>query len=167
MALISKGIELYFKEGQAGPDFSANPTTHDEYGWLIPGLQEIGEISTFGGGNTRDKIEITTLADDKHVYTEGLLAESDMSGITFKFLFDADVYAWFGALAKNIETLVGSGQARETVAGTWYVKLPDKTVFTMKATITDAKLDGAGTNSALTMTLTLTPFKAITVAAGA
>lgn len=168
MALISKGIKLYWKaEGMQGPTPYVSKVleqhTHETYGWEMIGLQEIGELSEFGGGLSRDKIEITTLADDRHVYTEGLIAESDMAGISFKFLFDADLFSWFKANQEFIETAVNSEGELYTREGMghWYVVLPDGTYFKMFATITDAKVDGAGVGAALTMTLTLTPFKAL------
>lgn len=171
MALISKGIKLYYKAAAPGP--TPYPTeildknTHETYGWDLLGLQEIGELSSMGGGVTRDKIEVTTLADDKHVYAEGLITESDASGITFKFLFEPELFTWFGALQENIEQYMnsdGHSYTRESV-GHWHVVLPDGTTFKMHATITDAKLDGAGVGAALTMTVTLTPFMPIKVTA--
>jgi hypothetical protein len=167
MALISKGIKLYYKPKTLGPDWAAMPETPDEtYGYELPGLQEIGELSTFGGGFTRDKIEVTTLADDRHVYTDGLISESDMAGITFKFLFDAGLFKWFKDWQNYVEQMAGLEGAPATRAeqNNWFVVLPDGTAFNMKADITDAKLDGAGVGAALTMTATLTPFEAITVA---
>ena len=165
MALISKGIKLYIKPKVAGPDWDPSAVEHETYGTELPGLQEIGELSTFGGGFTRDKIEITTLADDRHVYTNGLIAESDYAGITFKFLFDAALFKWFKEFQDHIETMANSEGAPATRAeqNNWFVVLPDGTAFNMKADITDAKLDGAGVGAALTMTVTLTPFEAITV----
>ena len=167
MALISKGIKLYINPKVAGPDWNADATAdkHATYGMELPGLQEIGELSMFGGGFSRDKIEITTLADDRHVYTDGLLTESDPSGITFKFLFDSDLYVWFFQYQEYVEQMASTPGAPATRAEqlNWHVVLPDGTAFNMRANITDAKIDGAGVGAALTMTLTLTPFEQITV----
>jgi hypothetical protein len=168
MALISKGIKLYINPKVAGPDWNPDATAdkHETYGMELGGLQEIGELSTFGGGMTRDKIEITTLADDRHVYTDGLIAESEHAGISFKFLFDADLFKWFKTYQDYVEQMASVEGAPATRAEqlNWFVVLPDGTAFNMKANITDAKLDGAGVGAALTMTVTLTPFEAITVA---
>lgn len=162
MAVISKGIKLFYTYGElAGPGFTSEP---DESGkkYEVIGLQEIGELSAMGGGASRDKIEITTLADDKHVYTDGLIAESDASEITFKFLFDAAEFEGLKAHSDWEQNRIGLNEKAKL--GAWNVELPDGTVFNMKATITNLKLDGAGVNAALTMSMGLTPYETITLA---
>lgn len=162
MALISKGIELFYNySGVMGGGFGADnkDTTVGNNAYKIPGLQEIGELSGMNGGTTRDKIEITTLADDKHVYTDGLISESDASAISFKFLFDTTVFKLVQTHA-DWEQLLISANNKDGL-GEWIVKLPEGSTFTMKATVTDLKLDGAGTNAALTMSMSLTPYESI------
>ena len=163
MALISKGIELFYSYGEiVGPGFPTEAATIGENAYQVINLQEIGELAGLGAGSTRDKIEITTLADDRHVYTDGLIAESDMAGITFKFLFDKAEFTALQEHATWEQDRISAGEKAKL--GSWIVKLPDNTKFTMKATVTDLKLDGAGVNAALTMSMALTPYEAITVA---
>lgn len=167
MALISKGIKLgyTYNGGASGPGFTAEldqsfGTGNNAY--PVTGLQEIGELSVMGAGTTRDKIEITTLADDRHVYTDGLIAEGDLAGITFKLLFDAAEFEALKAHSDWEQNIISTQD--KTSLGTWLIQLPDSTIFSMKATITDLKLDGAGVNAALTMSMTLTPYEAIALA---
>lgn len=168
MALISKGIQLFYNYNgaTAGPGFTTQPEASSPFGsaaYPVIGLQEIGELSVMGAGATRDKIEITTLADDKHVYTDGLIAESEQAGITFKFLFDANEFESLKLHGDWEQQQINLGKKAENL-GVWIVALPDGTAFNMKATITDLKLDGAGVSAALTMSMTLTPYEAITLA---
>lgn len=167
MALISKGIQLFYVYGTiAGPGFKTEAPEVDNKAYELVGLQEVGEIGALSGTNSRDKIEITTLADDRHVYTDGLIADNgEMSGITFKFLFDALDFDGIQKHAAWEQDRI-SKEGRDAL-GSWIVKLPDGTKFTMKATITEAKLDSASVNSALTMSVTLTPYEAIEIALGA
>lgn len=67
MAVISKGITLSYKNGG---DFVA-----------LTNLQEIPEL----GGET-EAIEITTLADSAHKYTDGIKNYGD--SLAFKFLYE-------------------------------------------------------------------------------
>ena len=116
MAVISKGIKLYRNDTE------------------LENLQEIPEL-----GGDAESIEITTLADAAHMYTDGILNYGDSLG--FKFLYDSEQ---FSALQAS------------TDADTWEVELPDKTTcsFGGKGTV---KLDGVGVNAALTYTLAIKP----------
>ena len=67
MAVISKGITLSY-----GTNDSFTPLTN---------LQEIPEL-----GGKVEAIEITTLADEAHKYTDGLKNYGD--SLPFKFLYD-------------------------------------------------------------------------------
>jgi hypothetical protein len=169
MALISKGIELFYNySGVMGGGFGADNKAADisANAYKLPGLQEIGELSGMGGGLSRDKIEITTLADDRHVYTDGLIAESDASEISFKFLFDAEIFRLAKAHADWEQSQISIGNKEEGL-GEWIVRLPDGATFTMKATVTNLKLDGAGVGAALTMSMGLTPYETIEFAKAA
>jgi len=73
MAVISKGITLSYKTGDAG-DYVA-----------LTNLQEIPEL----GGDT-EAIEITTLADAAHMYTDGIKNYGD--SLAFKFLYETDQF---------------------------------------------------------------------------
>ena len=123
MAIISKGITLSYKKD--GAEFIA--------------LENLQEIPSLGG--TSESIEITTLADAAHMYTDGLISYGD--SLAFKFLYGDD-NAQFLALNE----LEGSVE--------WKVQLPDETVCTFSGAGSVA-LDGVGTNAALTYTLSIKP----------
>ena len=120
-AVISKGIKLSYK-GDSGEFIE------------LTNLQEIPDL----GGET-EAIEITTLADAAHMYTDGLLNYGD--SLAFKFLYESEQFA----------TLQG-------VEGTqhWKVELPDNAACTFTGTCS-VKLDGVGINAALTYTLSVKP----------
>lgn len=172
MAYISKGIEMYYKgvteatslptELQATYDAVAAALsemfvdgTATALGRLIPNLQEIGDLGS-GASAERDKIEVTTLADDKHVYTDGLLTDSEFDSIDFKLLYTPKDYASFIKIIEWERALSVAG-----VNSIYSVRIPNleddkSSVFTIKG-VTAIKLDGTSYNGALTMTLTLTP----------
>ena len=118
MATISKGIKLFKGEVE------------------LTNLQEIPEL-----GGDAEAIEITTLADVAHVYTDGIMNYGD--SLAFKFLYEK---------AQFTELATGSGSA----SATWKVELPDKTICTFDGTYS-VKLDSVGVNAALTYTLSIKP----------
>lgn len=122
MAVISKGITLSYKAGNTG-DYVE-----------LTNLQEIPEL-----GGDSEAIEITTLADAAHMYTDGILNYGD--SLAFKFLYEKTQFS-------ALQELEGSNG--------WQVALPDGTTctFTGGATV---KLDGVGVNAALTYTLSVKP----------
>ncbi len=122
MAVISKGITLSYKNGEAA-EFTA-----------LTNLQEIPEL-----GGDSEAIEITTLADGAHMYTDGIKNYGD--SLAFKFLYEA---AQFAAL-NGLEGIP-----------TWKVTLPDGEACTFSGTCS-VKLDGVGVNAALTYTLAIKP----------
>ena len=126
MGVLSKGITLSYKTSSAG-EFTQ-----------LTNLQEIPDL----GGET-EAIEITTLADEAHVYMDGIKNYGD--SIAFKFLYDKTQF----------ETLIG-------LTGTinWKVTLPDTTACTFSGTCS-VKLDGAGVNAALGYTLSIKPSTAM------
>ena len=69
MAVISKGITLSYKTGSGVSQYTE-----------LTNLQEIPEL----GGDV-EAIEITTLADAAHVYTDGIKNYGD--SLAFKFYF--------------------------------------------------------------------------------
>ena len=79
MAVISKGIKLSYK------------TSGETYTDLT-NLQEIPDL-----GGESEAIEITTLADAAHMYTDGLLNYGDSLG--FKFLYEKEQFSALGALS--------------------------------------------------------------------
>ena len=120
MAVISKGIKLSYK---ADAEFVE-----------LTNLQEIPEL----GGET-ESIEITTLADAAHMYTDGLINYGD--SLAFKFLYEKAQFVALNGLEGDVE---------------WKVELPDASAcsFTGSASV---KLDGVGINAAITYTLNIKP----------
>lgn len=116
MATISKGIKLYKGEIE------------------LTNLQEIPEL----GGDV-EAIEITTLADSAHMYTDGIKNYGD--SLAFKFLYEKEQFT----------TLNGATGAQE-----WRVELPDGATCSFTGTCS-VKLDGVGVNAALTYTLAVKP----------
>lgn len=127
MAEISKGITLSYKTGEAS-SYTA-----------LTNLQEIPDL-----GGSAESIEITTLADEAHVYTDGLLDYGD--SLDFKFLYDKTQFTALNALEG---------------APSWQVKLPDGATCVFSGTCS-AKLNGVGFASALTYTLSIKPNSAMT-----
>ena len=116
MAVISKGIKLYYGEKE------------------LTNLQEIPEL----GGDV-EAIEITTLADAAHTYTDGIKNYGD--SLAFKFLYEEAQFS-------TLNGLEGSQ--------TWKVELPDGATCSFGGTCS-VKLDGVGVNAALTYTLSVKP----------
>lgn len=122
MAVISKGITLSYKNGEA---FKA--------------LTNLQEIPSMGG--EVEAIEITTLADAAHMYTDGLISYGD--SLAFKFLY-GDSNEQF----MELNELEGVQE--------WKVTLPDETACTFTGTCS-VSLDGVGTGAALTYVLAIKP----------
>ena len=120
MAVISKGITLSYKNGG---EFIA-----------LTNLQEIPDL-----GGEVEAIEITTLADAAHMYTDGLKNYGD--SLAFKFLYE-------GAQFTTLNGLTGASE--------WKVELPEGEACTFSGT-SSVKLDGVGVNAALTYTLAIKP----------
>lgn len=116
MAVISKGITLSYDDTE------------------LTNLQEIPEL----GGDV-EAIEITTLADAAHTYTDGIKNYGD--SLAFKFLYEDEQFT-------ELNSLAGSHN--------WKVSLPDGTTCTFGGT-SSVKLDGVGVNAALTYTLSVKP----------
>lgn len=120
MAVISKGITLSYKNGA---EFVA-----------LTNLQEIPDL-----GGEVEAIEITTLADSAHMYTDGLINYGD--SLEFKFLFEKTQFNTLAALEGVSE---------------WKVELPDDSACTFSGS-SSVRLDGVGVNAALTYTLAVKP----------
>ena len=120
MAVISKGITLSYKVADS---FIA-----------LTNLQEIPDL-----GGTTEAIEITTLADAAHMYTDGLINYGD--SLEFKFLYEGAQFTALGAVEGVAE---------------WKVELPDGEACTFSGS-SSVKLDGVGVNAALTYTLAIKP----------
>lgn len=116
MATISKGIKLLMGDVE------------------LTNLQEIAEL-----GGEVEAIEITTLADAAHMYTDGIKNYGD--SLAFKFLYEKEQFA-------TLNSTEGSQQ--------WKVQLPDGATCSFGGTCS-VKLDGVGVNAALTYTLNIKP----------
>ena len=116
MATISKDIKLFMNDEE------------------LTNLQEIAEL----GGDV-EAIEITTLADAAHVYTDGIKNYGD--SLAFKFLYDKTQFI-------ELNGTEGTQQFK--------VQLPDNTSCSFSGTCS-VKLDGVGVNAALTYTLNIKP----------
>lgn len=114
--VISKGIKLSYGDTE------------------LTNLMEIPEL----GGET-EAIEITTLADAAHKYTNGLINYGD--NLAFKFLYEETQFT----------TLNGLKDSQQ-----WKVELPDGAACSFNGECS-VKLDGVGTNAALTYTLNIKP----------
>ena len=125
MAVISKGIKLSYKKGEGQSTELTN-------------LQEIPDL----GGDT-EAIEITTLADGAHMYTDGIKNYGD--SLTFKFLYEKAQFETLQALTGDVN---------------WEVTLPDTTVCSFTGSCS-VKLDGVGVNAALTYSLAIKPTSAM------
>lgn len=122
MAVISKGITLSYKIGEA-PEYT-----------LLKDLQEIPDL-----GGEAEALEITTLDDAAHMYTDGILNYGD--NLPFKFLYVKDQFDTLVALDGSIG---------------WQVKLPDNTTCSFTGT-SSVKLDAVGVNAPLTYTVAIKP----------
>ena len=116
MAVISKGISLFHGEKE------------------LTNLMEIPDL-----GGEAESIEITTLADAAHMYTDGILNYGD--SLAFKFLYEKTQFVELNEL-----------DASES----WKVSLPDGANCSFSGTCS-VKLDGVGVNAALTYTLSIKP----------
>lgn len=120
MAVISKGITLSLGEK------------------VLTNLQEIPEL-----GGDAEAIEITTLSDAAHMYTDGILNYGD--SLAFVFLYEKAQFT-------ELQALEGSQN--------WKVTLPDSSTCSFSGSAS-VKLAGVGVNSALTYTLSIKPDSAM------
>ena len=127
MATISKGIKLSYKTAASESQYID-----------LTNLQEIPDL-----GGEAEAIEITTLADAAHMYTDGILNYGD--SLAFKFLYDKTQFT----------TLTGL-----TGSNSWKVELPDGATCTFTGT-SSVKLDSVGVNAALTYQLSIKPNSAM------
>jgi hypothetical protein len=121
MAVISKGITLSYKNGTG--EFVE-----------LTNLQEIPEL-----GGDSEAIEITTLADAAHMYTDGIKNYGD--SLAFVFLYEKEQFSTLNGIKDVCD---------------WKVELPDGASCSFSGTCA-VKLAGAGVNVALTYTLAVKP----------
>ena len=152
MATISKGITLTWQEGL----YNKNTGKWEGTGAdpvLLTNLLEIPEIGASDAGF--EQIDITTLADSKMKYMNGLESASESEALEFKFLYEK---AQFAALEVGGASTHGewNSTGTEMYAHQWTVTLPDGSTckFLGKHSV---RLEGVGVNSAITYILTVTP----------
>lgn len=116
MAEISKGIKLFHGEVE------------------LTNLQEIPDL-----GGEVEAIEITTLADAAHMYTDGLKNYGD--SLEFKFLYEKEQFTTLAELSGT---------------QTWKVELPDSATCSFGGSCS-VRLDGVGVGAAITYTLSIKP----------
>lgn len=121
MATLSKGIQLAYKAAEAS-EFTT-----------LTNLQEIPEL---GSSTTRERIDITTLDDDKKKSMAGLQEEGETE-LSFTFLYEKAQFNTLNGLEGNVE---------------WKVTLPDSMTATFSG-VPSVRLAGAGVSAALTYTL--------------
>lgn len=160
MALISTGAKLFYDPAKndgaefiAGTIFGvADPidTIMEANGWAFPGLQEIGSIAINGAGGSYDQIEVTTLADNKHVYVDGLIADSGSNSneITCKFLYEPTLFKAF----KDVLDAEANPGGKKAYAN-YVVAIPEGGYFEIAAGLSSVNLETVSTNSALTFTV--------------
>ena len=127
MATISKGIKLSYK------------TSGGENYTELTNLQEIPEL-----GGDAESIEITTLGDSAHMYTDGILNYGD--SLPFVFLYEKTQFTTLQGLTGSVD---------------WKVSLPDSSTCSFSGSCS-VKLAGVGVNAALTYTLSIKPNSAMT-----
>ena len=98
----------------------------------IAGVQEFPDL-----GGTKDKVDVTTLADANYQYIPGIEDYGDMS---FKFLYTKDVYEDLADYGDDVKQFC--------------VAFPDGNKFYFDG-IVDVTIDGAGVNNAITMTVNI------------
>ena len=126
MATISKGIKLSYK------------TSSGESYIELTNLQEIPEL-----GGDAESIEITTLGDSAHMYTDGILNYGD--SLPFVFLYEKTQFSTLQGLTGSVD---------------WKVSLPDNSTCSFSGSCS-VKLAGVGVNAALTYTLSIKPDSAM------
>lgn len=123
MAVISKGITLSYKQGEAA-----------EY----TKLTNLLEIPEMGNSSSRERIDVTTLDDDKKKSVPGLMEEAETE-LSFNFLYEKEQFMTLAAIAESVE---------------WQVAFPDGLTATF-AGIPSIMSDGAGVSAAVTYTLNI------------
>lgn len=154
MATISKGITLkvvtadcYAEDNRIVPMTGMSPIE-------FTNLLEIPEIGSSDAGF--EQIDITTLADSKMKYMNGLESASEPEALEFKFLYDKAQFQ--KCQTAGWESNYGTWNEGHTSmsAALWTITLPDGSTcsFVGKSSV---RLEGVGVNAALTYILSITP----------
>lgn len=133
MAILSKGMKLGYKTG------TASSYTN------LTGLQTVPAL-----GGSKDKVDVTTLADGSYKYIAGIKSFDDLE---FTFIYDKDVYSIFTTPTTGLENLSSVD---------WEVEFPDGVKFDFSGACSVA-VQGGEVNGAITFTLTIVLGSDITV----
>lgn len=117
---------------------------------LIKGLQQIPDI-----GGTAETIETTTFNDHAHTFISGLLTYGD--AIEFTALHDATQFATLASLGKS-RWVVGLPDSGSIAPSDDFADIGTLATFDGEVSI---KVNGVGTNEALTDTISITPSSSI------
>ena len=117
MAILSKGMKLSHSDTSEGVFTD------------IAGLKSVPAL-----GGSKEKVDVTTLADSSYVYIAGLKSYEDLE---FGFIYDKEVF-------NTLNSLSGTQY--------WKVTFPDGVVFSFSGECTVA-VQGGEVNGAITMNL--------------
>lgn len=165
MAYNTIGVKLYLNTMTCSSATSSATATPADYGFAavedaggqkvlqFTNLQEVGELGFYSktASNGFDQIEVTTLADNKHVYIDGLIADAndnDNNELSFKFLYHPK-------MLETIKAIMAAELTGELKGHSFYVELPDGTKFGINARISNVVLDSISVGNAMTMGMTL------------
>lgn len=136
MAILSKGMTLGYKT-------TAEATTYTD----VPNLTSVPALSS-----NKERVDVTTLANDSYVYIPGLITTDDLE---FGLIYDkSSCNTLYNAIKENATTHV-------TPTLYWQVEFPDGATFTFTGTAV-LTVQGGSVNSPITATLTITLSSKIT-----
>lgn len=114
---------------------------------LVKGLQQIPDV----GGNA-ETIEVTTFNDHAHTYINGLLTYGD--SIEFTCLHDASQFSALSGITTPLYFAVGLPDADTITSTSDFDEIGTVAQFEGELSV---KINGVGTNEALTDTIAITP----------
>ena len=141
---ITKGLLLAYAATTTPVKIS---TAGNSDGTLIKGLQQIPDV----GGNA-ETIEVTTFNDHAHTFINGLLTYGD--SIEFTCLHDKNQFATLAAITTPLQFAIGLPDADTITSTSDFDEIG--TVAQLEGELS-VKINGVGTNEALTDTIAITP----------
>lgn len=148
MAIKSQGITLSWAVGT----WSENKFAASHEPIELTNLLEIPEIGVAESGF--EQIDITTLADSKFVYMNGLETVGENEALEFRFIYEKEQFA--DLEGNPIKHGTWDENHLNATVSQWTVGLPDgsKCVFYGHHTV---RLEGVGVNAAITYIVSITP----------
>ena len=144
--LITKGILLDYSAIGVTPSITAAGAAGTST-TLIKGLQQIPDV-----GGTAETIEVTTFNDHAHTYINGLLNYGD--SIDFTCLHDASQFTTVNGLQGQYNWIIGLPDGTTHASANDFATISTVAIFPAESS---AKINGVGTNEALTDTISLKP----------